>query len=173
VRLKGLITSFAALCRVDDVVFDPQLIAQPGGHRLAEHAIGARKRLHVGEQEPFEFDERLLEEDHVIHIGGRDPAGLQAEVNRLLRELVVVFLPPEALLLGLRDQLAVAEQRRGRSVALAGNAKNIHQNCLLACAIGSPSRSSRSPQPRGVPGFIASGSLRQRTTMATGPRIKK
>ena len=49
-----------------DVMLDPQLVTEPGDHRLAEHAIGVRKGLHIGEQEPFEFHERLLEKDHII-----------------------------------------------------------------------------------------------------------
>ena len=76
-----------------DVMFDPQLVTQPRDHRLPEHAIGARKRLHIGQQEPFEFDEGLLEKDHIIQICRLDPASPQAEVNGMLRELVVVFLP--------------------------------------------------------------------------------
>jgi hypothetical protein len=129
--------------------------------------------LHIGEQEPLEFHEGLLEKDHIIHISCRDPASPQAKINCVLRELVVVFLPCKPLLLGSSDELAIAEKRRCGIVEVAGNAKNMYQDCLLACSIAAPFLSSLSPQPRVGLGLIANGSLRQQVAMASGPRIRK
>jgi hypothetical protein len=156
-----------------DVVFDPQLVAQPRDHRLPKDPIGARKGLHIGEQEPFEFDERLLEKDDIIQISRVYARSPQAEMNRLLRKLVVVFLPCEALLLGSRDELAVAEKGCRSIVEISGDAQDIHQNCLLDCSIGAPAFFSMLFQPRGVVALMASGSLRQLIAMETGPRITK
>jgi len=129
--------------------------------------------LHIGEQEPLEFHKGLLEKDHIIHISCRDPASPQAKINCVRRELVVVFLPCKPLLLGSSDELAIAEKRRCGIVEVAGNAKNLYQDCLLACSIATPSLASLSRQPRGVLGFIAKGSLRQRRATATGPTTRK
>jgi hypothetical protein len=156
-----------------NVVLDPQLVTQPRHHRLAEYAIGVREGLDVGEQKAFEFDERLLEKDDIIQICRLYPTGPQAEVNRMLRKLVVVFLPSKPLLLGRSDKLTLAEQRGGSIVEVTGNAKDIHQDCLLACSIATLSLASLSLQPRDVLGFNANGSLCQRRAMATGPIIKK
>jgi len=55
--------------------------------------------LKAREEEPFELDERLFEENDVIQIASVDPAGSEAEVDRVLRELKVVLSPGEPLLL--------------------------------------------------------------------------
>ena len=70
-------------------------------------------------------------------------------------------------------KLDILVHRGGSIVEVTGNAKDIHQDCLLACSISTPSLASLSRQPRGVLGFIAKGSLRQRRTTATGPTTRK
>jgi hypothetical protein len=56
-----------------DELLDPELVAQPGRHRLPEYAVRPRERLETGEQETLELDEWLLEEDDIVQFGARDP----------------------------------------------------------------------------------------------------
>jgi len=72
-------------------------------------AARAGEGLHARQQQALELDKRLLEEDDVVQSDARDAPDSEAEVNRVLRELVVVFLAREPLLLGCRNQLTVAQ----------------------------------------------------------------
>src|SRR5262249_4416104 len=89
-------------------VFNPELVSEPGDHRFAEESVGLRKLLKAREEEPFELDERLLEENYVIQVASVNPAGSETEVDRVLRELEVVFSPGEPLFLGCSDQPALS-----------------------------------------------------------------
>src|SRR3989442_3304033 len=89
-------------------VFNPELVSEPGDHRFAEESVRLRKLLKAREEEPFELDERLLEENDVIQVASVNPAGSEAEVDRVLRELEVVLSPGEPLFLGCREQPALS-----------------------------------------------------------------
>ena len=49
-----------------DKVLDPELVSEPSDHGFPEDAVGAGKGLQAGQEEPFEFDERLLEKHHIV-----------------------------------------------------------------------------------------------------------
>jgi hypothetical protein len=100
---------------------DPQPIAEPGDHCFTKHLVRARKHLHAGEQQPLKLDKRLLEEHHVVQIGGLEPAKVETKVDGILGKLVVVFLARRALFLRHRDQFTSFKQRRGRFAEIAGD----------------------------------------------------
>ncbi len=151
-------------------VADPHLVAEPRDHRLLEQLSGPRERLHAGEQEPLELEERLLEEHDVVERGGGDAPRPEAEVDRVLGKPVVVLLAAEALLFHGGHELPVAQQHGRGVVEVAGDPEHVHQDCRCACSAMGRVAGSRGRQPRGAPGPIPSGSLRRRTS-ANGPRI--
>ena len=131
-------------------VLDPQLVAEPGDHRLAEDFVRPGEHLHARQEQALELHERLLEEDDVVEVVGRDAGRLQAEVDRALRELEVVLLAAEALLFGRGDEHAVAQDRGGGVVEVAGDAQDVHQDCRRARTSGSSAGAcgrGRHPRP--------------------------
>ena len=109
-----------------DQPFDPELIGEPGDHGLAEDLMGAGEELEARDQQALELHEWLFEEDHVVEVGSARLAHPQAEIDRMLRELIIVLLAREPLLLGCRDQPAVAEECRRRVVEVARDTENVH-----------------------------------------------
>jgi hypothetical protein len=115
-----------------DQLLDPELVAEPGDHRFAEQWVRARNLLKAREQQPLELDERLLEEHYIIEIARRELARSQAELDRIARELVVVFLPREPLFFGRGEHLPIPQQRGRGVVEEAGDPENIHRDSVLA-----------------------------------------
>ena len=115
-----------------DLALDPELLGHPGDHRFLEDAPRLRERGHGRPEDAVELQERLLEEDDHVQVLAADAARLQAEVDRPARKVVVVLLAAEALLFGGRDQGTVLDQRGAGIVEEAGDAEDVHQNCLLA-----------------------------------------
>src|SRR5215510_7227706 len=109
-----------------DEMADPQLVAEPGDHRLAEDLVRPREGGQAGDEEPLELDERLFEEDDVVDVAGGEAGLTQAEVDGVLGELVIVFLPREAFFLGGGDQHPVAKQGGGGVVEVAGQPEDVH-----------------------------------------------
>src|SRR5689334_14479243 len=83
-----------------DEMLNPQLVAEPGDHRIAENPMGTRKGLHARQEQSLELKKRLLEKNDVVQVGSPDGAGLEAKFDRALGEFVVVLLPGKALFLG-------------------------------------------------------------------------
>ena len=109
-----------------DAPGDPQLVDEPGRHRVLEHPRAARERAHRGRQDALELQERLLEEDDIAEIGCID-AGLGHDVaDGVRRELRVMLAAREAFLLGGGHELTIPQQRGGGVVKEAGDAENVH-----------------------------------------------
>jgi len=128
---------------------------------------------HTGQQEPLEFDKRLFKKDDAVEVQSANPGRLQAEVNRVLREIVIVLPASEALFLGSGDEPALAQQSRSSVVEVAGDSEDVAQNCLRARSRAVPSPSGSGSQPGGAPFLIERGSLVQRTAKANGQKTVK
>src|SRR5436853_437997 len=72
----------------------------------------SRIRLQNGSNDAIEFQERLFVKHYVVEGRGRNPTDLQAELDRPLGKVVVVFPTREPLFLRGGDYLAVANKGR-------------------------------------------------------------
>src|SRR5262249_19721612 len=142
----------------------------PGDHRFLEHAARVRKRLHRRSENTVELEEGFLEEHNHVHVLTLDAASTQTEVDGAGREVVVMLLTAEALFLGGRHEDPVLEECRAGVMEEAGNAEDIHQNCLLAPSGMSLSGVARGNQPFGASSRSCSGSDVSRIPSANGPR---
>ncbi len=88
-----------------------ELMAQPQGHSHQKLPETKRGISDVGFEEPFEFQQRLLIEDNIIKLFGSDVPGLEAILNGVYRELVIVLFSCESFLLGSGDDFTVAHKR--------------------------------------------------------------
>jgi hypothetical protein len=104
----------------------PELVEQPGERGLAEQLDRPREHLQRRHQDPLELEERLLEERHVVQVVGGDPLGGEDVLDGVDRELVVVLLAREALLLGGGHDHAVAQEGGRRVVEEAGDPQDVH-----------------------------------------------
>src|ERR1043165_2677926 len=86
---------------------EPELIAEPGNHRLPEHPVRAGKGLHAGEQQSLKLDEWLFKKSDVIEICSTDPAHIKTKIDRVLRKIIIVLLAGETFFLGRRNELSV------------------------------------------------------------------
>src|SRR5581483_273866 len=154
-----------------DAVSDPELVAEPGDHRLLEQPARAGEGPHAREEQALELHEGLLEERHVVERPARDAARPETEVDRPPRELEIVLAPAEALLLGGGDEPPVPQEGRGGVMEVAGDPEDVHgaQNWRRASAGEVGGASSRSRQP---PGAGANGSARPRTSRQKGPSTR-
>src|SRR5262249_21476438 len=150
---------------------DPELFGHPGDHRLLKHAPRVRERGHRRPENPVELEERLFEEYDEVQVRAADLAGMQAEVDRAFWEAAVVLLSAEPLFLSGGRQDSILEECGTGIVEEAGDAENIHQNCLLASTVTSSLAAVRSSQPAGAPTRSSRGSEKARITSAKGPRM--
>src|SRR5262249_55039837 len=109
----------------DDVLLE-QFLAQPEWDRHCERLIAARRKPHIGLQEPLELEKRLLVEHDVVDVVERAAAFPQAIRNGMRREARVLLLAREALLLRGRHDAAIDEQRGGAVVIERRNAEDTH-----------------------------------------------
>src|ERR1700730_5147706 len=86
--------------RFADVATYPQLVTQPGLHRLHEGAPRTRKGCREAGNDAFEFKQRLFVEDDIVEVIGLDVAGLEAVSGRTQWEFRIVFLARKALFFG-------------------------------------------------------------------------
>ena len=91
-----------------------------------------RGERQVGLQQALELDQRLVVEADVAEIAESDPAFAQAVAHRVDRESRIVLLPGEALLLGRRDDLAVAHEACRAVMVEGGDAEDIRRHGRLA-----------------------------------------
>ena len=152
--------------RLADAVLHPELVEQPRGHRLAEDARRAWRRGERRTEDALELHERLLEEHDVVELRRSDAPGASGR-SRMARcgKAEVVLDAREPLLFGGGDQHPVADQRCRRVVKIAGDAKDVHQNCRRADVRSSP-LSLRARQPPESSGARPAPNIRP--TAATG-----
>ncbi len=85
-----------------DQRLDPELLMEPGDHRLTEDLVGLRARLQDAHYQPLELQKRLLIEHGVLDLRGGDAGLCQAEIDSPVWKAVVVLAPGEPLLFGCR-----------------------------------------------------------------------
>ena len=83
-----------------------QLLLQPQWKRLAERAIAGGDKGEIGFEQAFELADGLVVEAHVINVSRCETGIVEAEVDRVFREAVIVLLSSEPFL--------PARQRRPR-----------------------------------------------------------
>ena len=87
-----------------------KFLVQPQRYCTAEAGEAGGSVRKIGFKQAFELQERFLVEDNMIELIGHDAAFLEAVVDRVLRETVVVFLPREALFLSRSDNTPVLDE---------------------------------------------------------------
>ena len=90
-----------------------QLLAQPHRHGLGEGREAFRRESEIGFKQPFELQERLVVEHHIIDVLKAGAALPQDEIDGVAGKAWIVLLAGEALLLGRRDDITILDQRRG------------------------------------------------------------
>src|SRR5436190_877589 len=75
-----------------DLVLDPQLLVQPGDHRLAEDGNGVRPGRERGGQQALELRQRFLVEHDVVYVVGGDAGLFEAIGDGVGRIARVVLL---------------------------------------------------------------------------------
>ena len=140
----------------------PELLLDPHRHRLAERAERAGEGGDVRRQHPLELQERLVVEADGVEVPGADAGLLEDVLHRPRREVLVVFLAGEALLLAGGHDDAVPEQGGGRVVVEAGDPEDVHARTGAGLRPGLPadwarglSRTSGRSRPPGRAGPCA------------------
>jgi hypothetical protein len=153
-RVRHVVVGEDDLLRVDpelllQQVLHPQLLREPGVHRLAEDGPRSRERRERGGEDALELDDRLLVEDDQVEVVRGDAGALQAELDRELREARIVLHPAEALFFRGREDDAVLHDRRRRVVVVEAEPEDVQLNPAFAraracrCARASRPRKSR------------------------------
>src|SRR5215472_11570879 len=104
---------------------NPQFLTQPHLHCLDEHATRTWKSRPIACQDAFKLQQRFFVEDDIVEISRLDAASREAVARRTLRKARVVLLATEPLLLGRRNDDAVAQQARRGIVIEAGNPQDV------------------------------------------------
>ena len=102
-----------------------QLLAEPDRHRLGERPQADRREREVGLEQPVELQDRLVIEGDEVEVARRDACRAQAVVDGPGREVGVVLLAGEALLLRRGDDLPVPQQGGGGVVVEGGDAEDV------------------------------------------------
>src|SRR5260370_32119722 len=104
-----------------------ELLAKPERHGHLERPQTAGREGEVSLQQALEFQERLVIEHRVIDLVQRYAFLRQAVFDGMRRKSGIVLLAAEALFLGRRDNLAVADQGSRAVMIERGNAENSHE----------------------------------------------
>ena len=81
-----------------EVALDPQLLVEPGDHRLSKDRVGVRKGAQCRHQDTLKLEQGLFVKDDIIQVRGGDASLAQAELDRLFWEAIVVLLAAEPFL---------------------------------------------------------------------------
>jgi hypothetical protein len=110
------------MLRKKDLAFESQafpnklwyvkLLLEPQGHGQKKGGQPSGSKCDIGLQEPFKFYKRFVVKNHIIQVLGIDLPLLQTELNRIVREAMVVLDPRKALLLSSRYDASVSDEAR-------------------------------------------------------------
>src|SRR5690606_39397959 len=87
-----------------------------------------------GPHQPVELQERLVVERDPVEVGGLDPGAVEAVADGVPREVRVVLLAREALLLRRGDDLAVPQEAGGGVVVVRRDAENVGRHAWQGVA---------------------------------------
>src|SRR3989304_6031470 len=82
-----------------ELAANPQLLVEPGDHRLAENGPSARIAAEGRHQNAVELGQRFLVKDDVIELGAAQTGLAQAEGDGVSGKRLVMLLAREAFLL--------------------------------------------------------------------------
>ena len=113
-----------------DQLRDPELLLQPDRHRFGEGTEASRERGKIRGEEPLEFQERLVVESDVVQIFRCDLPRLEAVLDGLMGEPLIVLLASEALLGGGSDQAPMLNETGGGVMIEGRDPQDVdrHQN---------------------------------------------
>ena len=94
-----------------------QLFPEPQRKGLGEGGESAGGKSQIGLQQTLEFEEWLVVEGDVIHVGEAAATLSQTILDRVAWEARVVLLPREPFLLGGRHNASVLDER-GRTIVI-------------------------------------------------------
>ncbi len=103
-----------------------QLFVRPDRKRLRKRAKPTRSQREIGLEEALEFQERLIIEYEIIDVIDVHSSCIETVSHRVARETLVMPDAGKPLLLGGRNDLSVANQRRGAVMIEGRNAKYVH-----------------------------------------------
>ena len=95
---------------------EPQFLSEPERHGQGEGAEAGGSKAQIGLEQTLKLEERLVVETDIVNRLRREPGLLQAVVDSMDREVRVVLLTSEALLLSGGGDFAVHHQGRSRIV---------------------------------------------------------
>ena len=103
-----------------------EFLLEPEGEPHEEELEPRGRVRDVGLEQALELQERLVVEDDQVEVAFPDACFLEAVVDRVLREAIVVLLPRETLFLRGSDDFAIAHQCGGAVVIIRGDPEDIH-----------------------------------------------
>ena len=109
-----------------------ELLLEPEGQAHQEQLEARRRVRDVGLEDAVELEERLVVEGDEVEVRSLDAGLLEAVVDRVLGERVVVLLARETLFLRGRDDPAVLHQAGRAVVVERRDAQDVHS--LVPCS---------------------------------------
>lgn len=95
-------------------------VLQPAGDGAGELPERERVSLQVIDDHPREFKERFFIKTYQVDIIDRDTGFLEAEIDRLQRQVRIMFDPVEPLFFGSSDHDTVLDHTRGSIMIKTG-----------------------------------------------------
>lgn len=110
-----------------------EFLLEPQRHRLDKRPYTSGCKAEVRQQYPFEFDERLIVEGHIIQVVRTNACFVKAVLDRVGREGRIVFLACEPFLLSRCDYMAVGNKCGCTVMIESGDAQNVQRFASVCC----------------------------------------